>query len=123
MYPEIAFKEFRTSELVFNYLSKLNLKVKKNVNKTGVVADLIVPDAKTTILLRADMDALPIQEENEVLYKSKIPNVMHACGHDAHTAILLVTAKVLSEIRDELKVNVRFLFSLRKREVQVEPWG
>jgi len=90
--------------------SRLNLNVKKGVNKTGVVADLTVPDAKHNILLRADMDALPIQEENAVPYKSKIDGKMHACGHDAHTAILLTTAKVLSEFRDYLKVNVRFMF-------------
>jgi len=63
MYPEIAFEEFRTSELVYDYLSMLNLDVRKGINKTGVVADLIVPDAKKNILFRADMDALPIQEE------------------------------------------------------------
>jgi amidohydrolase len=110
MHPETAFEEFRTSELVYDYLSRLNLDVKKGVNKTGVVADLTVPDAKHNILLRADMDALPIQEENAVPYKSKIDGKMHACGHDAHTAILLTTAKVLSEFRDYLKVNVRFVF-------------
>ena len=110
MHPETAFEEFRTSELVYDYLSRLNLDVKKGINKTGVVADLTVPDAKHNILLRADMDALPIQEENAVPYKSKIDGKMHACGHDAHTAILLTTAKVLSEFRDYLKVNVRFMF-------------
>jgi len=72
MYPEIAFEEFRTSELVYDYLSMLNLDVRKGINKTGVVADLIVPDAKKNILFRADMDALPIQEENDVPYKSKV---------------------------------------------------
>ena len=110
MHPETAFEEFRTSELVYDYLSRLNLNVKKGVNKTGVVADLTVPNAKKNILLRADMDALPIQEENDVPYMSKVQGKMHACGHDAHTAILLVAAKVLSEIKDQLKVNVRFMF-------------
>ena len=110
MHPETAFEEFRTSELVYDYLSRLNLDVKKGINKTGVVADLTVPNAKKNILFRADMDALPIQEENDVPYRSKIDGKMHACGHDAHTAILLTTAKVLSEFRDHLKVNVRFVF-------------
>lgn len=110
MYPEIAFEEFRTSDLVYSYLKSLNLDVKKGVNKTGVVGDLIVDNAIGTVLLRADMDALPIREENDVPYKSKIDGKMHACGHDAHTAILLVAAKVLTKIKDKLKYNVRFAF-------------
>lgn len=110
MFPEIAFEEFRTSEIVYNYLNSIGLEVKKNVNKTGVVADLIVNSSFETVLLRADMDALPIQEENNVPYKSKIPNRMHACGHDAHTAMLLVAAKVISEYQNDLKANVRFVF-------------
>ncbi|BAL80929.1 M20 metallopeptidase family protein [Caldisericum exile] len=110
MYPETAFEEYRTSDLVFNYLSKLGLDVKKGVNKTGVVADLKVESALGTVLLRADMDALPIQEENNVKYKSKIDGKMHACGHDSHTAMLLVAAKVLTLLKDSLQFNVRFIF-------------
>jgi amidohydrolase len=110
MYPETAFEEYRTSELVYNYLSKLGLDVRKGINKTGVVADLLVDNPKGTVLLRADMDALPIQEQNNVPYKSKIDGKMHACGHDAHTAILLVAAKVLSQLKDKLQYNVRFVF-------------
>ena len=110
MYPETAFEEYRTSELVYNYLSKLGLDVRKGINKTGVVADLLVDNPKGTVLLRADMDALPIQEQNDVPYKSKIDGKMHACGHDAHTAILLVAAKVLSQLKDKLQYNVRFVF-------------
>lgn len=110
MYPETAFEEYRTSELVYRYLANLNLEVKKQVNKTGVVADLLVENPKGTVLLRADMDALPIQEENDVPYKSKVEGKMHACGHDAHTAMLLVAAKVLSNMKDKLNYNVRFVF-------------
>ncbi|MGB9793592.1 M20 metallopeptidase family protein [Caldisericum exile] len=110
MYPETAFEEYRTSDLVYNYLSKLGLEVKKGINKTGVVAELKVNNAKGTVLLRADMDALPIQEENEVPYKSRKDGKMHACGHDAHTAMLLVTSKVLTQMKEDVNFNVKFVF-------------
>ncbi|MGB9832637.1 MAG: M20 metallopeptidase family protein, partial [Caldisericum exile] len=110
MYPETAFEEYRTSDLVYNYLSKLGLEVKKGINKTGVVAELKVNNAKGTVLLRADMDALPIQEENEVPYKSRKDGKMHACGHDAHTAMLLVTSKVLTQMKEDVDFNVKFVF-------------
>lgn len=110
MFPETAFEEYRTSDLVFGYLKNLALSSVRKVNKTGVVADLLVDNPKGTVLLRADMDALPIQEEVEAPYRSKIDGKMHACGHDAHTAMLLVAAKVLSEIKDELDYNVKFVF-------------
>ncbi|NNG67371.1 M20 metallopeptidase family protein [Caldanaerobacter subterraneus] len=107
MHPELGFEEVKTSELVYNYLKDIGLEVKR-LAKTGVVG-LLKGDGERTIAIRADMDALPIQEENEVEYASKIPGKMHACGHDVHTAILLGTAKVLSRIKN-VKGNVKFIF-------------
>lgn len=110
MYPELGFQEFKTSSLVENYLNELGIEVKTNVAKTGVVGVLYGREASKTALLRADMDALPIEELNEVPYKSRNPGIMHACGHDGHVAMLLVAAKVLSRHRDELSGNVKFIF-------------
>ncbi len=110
MYPELGFQEFKTSSLVENYLNELGIEVKTNVAKTGVVGVLYGREASKTALLRADMDALPVEELNEVPYKSRNPGIMHACGHDGHVAMLLVAAKVLIRHRDELSGNVKFVF-------------
>ena len=106
MYPELGFEEYRTSQLVEDYLHDIGIKTWR-IGKTGVVGEIDNGGYKR-VALRADMDALPIQEENDVPYKSHIPGVMHACGHDAHTAMLLVTARVLSSVDFEGKV--RFIF-------------
>jgi amidohydrolase len=108
-YPELAFQEFKTSSLIKDYLDLLNIEV-SNIAGTGVVATLHGTGSSKTVLLRADMDALPMEELNEVPYKSKNPGVMHACGHDGHVAMLLVAAKVLARHRDELRGNVKFVF-------------
>lgn len=108
MYPELGFEEAKTSEIVYDYLKNLGIEVKR-IAKTGVVGTLKGNGSKT-IAIRADMDALPIQEENDVEYASQIPGRMHACGHDVHTAILLGTAKLLANMRDKLKGNVKFIF-------------
>ncbi|MGI1690334.1 M20 metallopeptidase family protein [Thermoanaerobacter uzonensis] len=108
MYPELGFEETKTSEVVYDYLKNLGIEVKR-IAKTGVVGTLKGNGSKT-IAIRADMDALPIQEENDVEYASQIPGRMHACGHDVHTAILLGTAKLLANMRDKLKGNVKFIF-------------
>lgn len=110
MYPEIEFDLYRTSQIVADYLESLGLEVKRNVAKTGVVGLLKGAKPGKTIMLRADMDALPLQELNEVPYKSKIDGAMHACGHDGHTAMLLVAAKVLASRKDRLCGNVKFVF-------------
>ncbi|GAB6099928.1 amidohydrolase [Halanaerocella petrolearia] len=107
-YPELGFKETKTSQLVADFLIDLGLEVDR-VAKTGVVG-LLDCGAGPTIALRADMDALPIPEQTEVSYKSKVDGVMHACGHDGHTAILLETAKVLSQIKDQLSGKIKFIF-------------
>ncbi|WP_029688741.1 M20 family metallopeptidase [Thermoanaerobacter sp. A7A] len=108
MYPELGFEETKTSEVVYDYLKNLGIEVKR-IAKTGVVGTLKGNGSKT-IAIRADMDALPIQEENDVEYASQIPGRMHACGHDVHTAILLGTAELLANMRDKLKGNVKFIF-------------
>ncbi len=109
-HPELGFEEWRTSEIVSDYLESLGLEVKRGIAKTGVVGLLRGKKAGRTILLRADMDALPIQEENEIPYKSINEGKMHACGHDGHVAMLLVAANVLSQHKDEINGNVKFLF-------------
>ncbi len=107
-HPETPFEEVRTGRLVEKRLRELGIKTRR-MAKTGVAGYLDVKGAKRTIALRADMDALPIAEEADVPFRSKV-EAMHACGHDTHTAMLLGTAHVLSDLRDELKAGVRFIF-------------
>ncbi len=110
MHPELGFKEVRTAQIVENYLKALGLDVKSGVAKTGVVGLLKGKEKGKTILMRADMDALPIEEMNDIPYKSVNKGIMHACGHDGHTAMLLVAAKVLSHHVNEIKGNIKFVF-------------
>jgi amidohydrolase len=108
--PELSYKEFQTSRFVFDKLASFGLKPGV-VTETGVVAMIEGTNAsKKTIALRADMDALPIVEANAADYKSKNPGVMHACGHDAHTASLLGTAKILSSLKDKFEGTVKLIF-------------
>ena len=109
-HPELSFKEFRTSKIVAEKLNNFGIETKKNIGKTGVVGILKGEKNGPTIALRADMDALPIQETNEFSYKSVNKGVMHACGHDAHTAMLLGAAEALSKMRHEIKGEIRFIF-------------
>jgi len=109
-HPELSFQEIRTSKLVAKKLRKFGLKVKTNIGKTGVIGILEGNKRGKTIALRADMDALPIQETNKVSYKSVYDGIMHACGHDAHIAILLGAAEVLSKKRNEINGEIRFIF-------------
>lgn len=110
-HPELAFEEVRTAGIVAQELSRLGLEVQTGVGKTGVVAILECgnPDGPT-ILVRADMDALPIHEENQTEYASEVAGKMHACGHDGHTAIALGVARLLTANRDALKGRVKFVF-------------
>jgi amidohydrolase len=110
MAPELSLHEFKTAEYCATELEKLGLKVTREVWGQGLVADLDVPGAERRVALRADMDALPIQELNDVPYCSKHDGVAHMCGHDTHMAIGLGTARLLSENRDKLTHSVRFLF-------------
>lgn len=109
-HPELAFEEVRTSKKVTDYLRELGLQPQTGIAKTGVVADIVGDLPGPTILLRADMDALPIQEETELPFASTVKGKMHACGHDGHTSILLVTAKVLVQRKASLRGTVRVLF-------------
>jgi amidohydrolase len=110
MYPELGQKEFKTAKTVADELRRLNIEVTENVTGTGVIGTLKGKYPGKTVLLRADMDAIPIQENADVPYKSRIDGVMHACGHDGHTASLLGVAMVLSELRDKLHGTVKFVF-------------
>ena len=106
MHPELGFQEFRTAREVAKHLEAWGYRVRIGVGKTGVVGD--IGSGKPMVAIRADMDALPIQEINEVSYKSRNDGVMHACGHDAHTAIALGTARLLAD--EEFSGTIRFLF-------------
>lgn len=109
-HPELGFEEVRTAGIVAEELTKLGLEVQTGVGKTGVVGILEGSREGPTVLYRADMDALPIQELNEREYASVIPGKMHACGHDGHTTIALGVAKLLSQHRDKLAGRVKFVF-------------
>jgi len=107
-HPELGFEEVRTSALVAETLRGMGITVRTNVGKTGVIGSL--GSGQPVIAIRADMDALPIQEANDVPYASTTPGLMHACGHDAHTAILLGVARLLSDLPDRPPGEIRFLF-------------
>lgn len=109
--PELGFQEFRTAALVADTLTELGIEVQTGVGRTGVVGQIGTGDGPT-IAIRADMDALPIQEKPDVPYKSRNAGVMHACGHDSHTAMLLGVAHLLKQSLAEgnWHGNVRFLF-------------
>jgi len=110
MHPELGFNEIRTGGIVAKELESLGIEVTKGVGKTGVVGLMEGAKPGPTILLRFDMDALPITEETGTEYASTNSGVMHACGHDGHTAIGLTVAKILNEHRDELKGSIKFCF-------------
>ena len=108
-YPEISEKEYNTCKYIRNYLN--NIGIKNNVvGETGAVGTLIKDEDFPTVAIRAEIDALPINEENTFEYKSKNNGVMHACSHDGITAVVLGLAKLLSENKDKLNCNVKFIF-------------
>lgn len=109
-HPEMGFDLQRTSEVVYGLLKEWGYEVQKHIGKTGVTAMLKGGKPGKTVALRADMDALPILEENDVEYKSVYDGKMHACGHDGHTAMLLGAAKVLSKFKQEVCGNIKFIF-------------
>ena len=109
-HPELAFEEVRTSAKVAERLRALGLKVRTGVGRTGVMATVQGGRPGRTVLLRADMDALPIHEENDVAYRSKSDGKMHACGHDCHTAMLLGAARILMDRRRDLAGRVVLMF-------------
>lgn len=110
-HPELSFQEFKTSEYVCAVLDKYHITYTKGIVKTGIVAIIEGKNpTKKTILLRADLDALPIEEQNNIDYKSQNIGVMHACGHDAHTASVLGTAIILNQLRNEFEGTVKIMF-------------
>jgi amidohydrolase len=109
-HPELGFEEVETSRLVSEWLERFGLEVKKGVAKTGVVGLLRGGAPGKTVAIRADMDALPMDEATGVPYASKIKGKMHACGHDAHVTILLGVARFFSSIRDKVKGNIKWIF-------------
>ncbi len=107
--PELGFEEHRTSQKIEQYLQELGLETKR-VAKTGIVALVTGKRSSPVLMLRADIDALPIQEENSVTYASKNPGVMHACGHDAHMAMLLGAAKILVRNKSQINGTIKLVF-------------
>jgi amidohydrolase len=116
-YPELSFQEEKTPAMIADILRELQFdEVRTGVGGRGVVGVLHGGKPGATVALRADFDALPIQDEKEVAYKSKVPGVMHACGHDAHTSGLLGLATVLARHRDEIPGTITFLFQHAEEE-------
>jgi len=109
-HPELGFQEHRTAGIVADAMNCLDLKIRTGVAETGVIALLKGERPGPTILLRFDMDGLPIQEETGASYASKFDGVMHACGHDGHTAIGMAVAKLLHSHRQELPGTVKLVF-------------
>lgn len=110
-YPELGFKEFRTSKIITEELSSLGFEVTEKVGKTGVIGlQRCADETSPVIMLRFDMDALPIEEQNETEYCSQNEGVMHACGHDAHMAIGLTLAKLISENKQDVHATLKFVF-------------
>src|SRR6185437_1736277 len=110
MHPETAFAEHRTAALVVERLSLLGYDVHSGIGRTGVVGVLRSGRPGKTIMLRADMDALPVTEETASEYRSRVEGVMHACGHDGHVAILLGAAALIAQRRDELAGTLCLVF-------------
>lgn len=117
MYPELSFQEEHTPQKVADFLTNLGLEVRTNVGGRGVVGILNGHKPGKTVALRADFDALPIQDEKKVEYKSRVPGVMHACGHDLHTAALLGVAQVLSEVKDEIEGTIVFIHQFAEEQL------
>lgn len=109
-HPELGYQEVRTAGIIADHLRKLGMEVTEHVAKTGVVGILRGEKPGPVVAVRADMDALPIQEKTGFSYASENPGIMHACGHDAHVAMLMATAQILAEHREQLKGVVKFIF-------------
>lgn len=110
-HPELSFEEYNTSDFIVSKLKAYNIPFTQGMVKTGIVALIEGKNpSKKVVALRADMDALPIVEANDVEYKSKNNGVMHACGHDVHTASLLGAAKILNELKAEFEGSVKLIF-------------
>lgn len=109
MHPELSFQEHETAKYIYNFYADLGIDVQTGVGGNGVVARIKGGRPGKTVALRADFDALPIHDEKDVPYRSTVPNVMHACGHDGHTATLLQLAKAINELREDLAGEYVFI--------------
>jgi amidohydrolase len=110
MNPELGFEEVETAKLVAGYLDKFGLRVRTGMARTGVIGLLEGSKPGRTVAIRADMDALPMEEANQVPYRSKAKGKMHACGHDAHVTILLGVARLFSSLSQEVQGNIKWIF-------------
>jgi len=119
-HPETGFREFRTSEKIASFLENLGLEVKRNIAGTGVSGLLRGKEGGKTLLLRSDMDALPVNEETGLPFASVNEGVMHACGHDGHMSMLLIAAKILTKHRESFKGNIKFVFQPNEEEAGAE---
>lgn len=115
--PELSWEEVRTGNRICEELKRMNIKVKR-IAKTGVLGVLKGDKSGKTVALRADMDALPVKEANNVSYKSKNEGIMHACGHDGHIAMLLGAAKILSLMKNKVEGTVIFIFQPAEEKIQ-----
>ena len=120
IHPELGFEEVRTAGIIAKELRTLDLEVTTGVAKTGVVALLEGGKLGPVLLLRFDMDALPIQEETGTEYASQTPKKMHACGHDGHVAVGLTVAKILNEMREDIAGSIKFIFQPAEEGVRNE---
>lgn len=119
-HPELSFQEHKTAQYIANFYDELGIPYESNIGGNGLIATLNGTKPGKTIALRADFDALPIQDEKDVPYKSKINGVMHACGHDGHTAALLLLAKAMKEFQAELPGTLVFV---HQHAEEVAPGG
>lgn len=116
MHPELSFKEVRTPRIIADHLKSLNMETYENVGTSGVVGILRGAHPGPTVALRADFDALPMHDEKDVPYKSTVEGVAHACGHDMHTASLMMIERVLVQYKDQLHGNVVFIHQHAEEE-------
>ncbi len=110
MYPELGFCEKETAKRIISEIKDFELDIREKVAKTGLVVKISGKDSGRCVLLRADMDALPIKEKNSVPYRSRVKGVMHACGHDGHMAIMIGVVKALASLRDQFSGVVKVIF-------------
>ncbi|MFW5645077.1 MAG: M20 metallopeptidase family protein, partial [Bacteroidota bacterium] len=108
-YPELSFREFKTSAFICAKLDEWGINYRKAIVKTGIVAQIEGKQPGRIIGFRADMDALPIREDNPYHYKSVNEGVMHACGHDVHTSCLLGAIRILKDLKDSFKGKIKFV--------------
>lgn len=121
-HPELSFHEFETARFIQNELTEMGIPFKAGIGGQGILGKIEGRNPnKKVIALRADMDALPVCEAVDIPWKSTNENVMHACGHDAHTACLLGAAKILNELKMNLKERYCLFFNPGKKKLPVEP--